>query len=147
MEKKELIAELSKRMTTYTGTKTIRATKMTRQEYNDLRGWQVPEDEDPNDEGYIVEYQNESSTNVEGFSGYISWSPTKPFEEAYRASDTVYDRVSLERIELEARYNNLKKYLEESKVVPKRELLERQLKAMNEYLDVLWLRLEEMMMC
>lgn len=38
MERKELIAEVKKEMRMYTGTKTIYAAKMTRKEYNDLRG-------------------------------------------------------------------------------------------------------------
>lgn len=145
MERKELIAEVKKEMRMYTGTKTIYAAKMTRKEYNDLRGWQVPENEDPNDIGYIVEYQNGSSTNVKGFNGYISWSPIRPFEEAYRPSGTAYDRLNLEHIELEKRCNKLKDFLKR-KNVPNRDLLERQFKAMNEYLDVLYLRLEQMMM-
>lgn len=36
-------------MKQYIGTKLVNAKPMTRQEYNDLRGWTVPSDENPND--------------------------------------------------------------------------------------------------
>lgn len=41
-------------MNVYIGTKVVRARPMSRQAYNDLRGWQVPDDENPTDEGYLV---------------------------------------------------------------------------------------------
>ncbi len=68
----------------YYGTKRIRAVAMTRQGYNALRGWNVPEDENPNDLGYLVEYVDGGKPNVQGFDGYISWSPAEQFEKAYQ---------------------------------------------------------------
>ena len=38
-------------MKRYIGTKIIKARPMTRGDYNDYRGWQIPADEDPLDEG------------------------------------------------------------------------------------------------
>ena len=70
-------------MKSYIGTKIIRATSMNRQAYNDLRGWTVPEDENPHDEGYLVEYMDGGTPNMPGFDGYISWSPKAQFEAAY----------------------------------------------------------------
>ena len=63
-------------MEKYIGTKQIEAEPMTRGDYNKYRGWEIPADEDPADEGYLVKYPD----------GYISWSPKKQFEEAYRKS-------------------------------------------------------------
>lgn len=63
-------------MVEYIGTKVIKARSMTRGEYNDYRGWMIPEGENPDDEGYLVKYPD----------GYISWSPKKQFDEAYRKS-------------------------------------------------------------
>ncbi len=40
----------------YIGTKVVHALPMTRQAYNDYREWQLPDDEDGADEGYLVEY-------------------------------------------------------------------------------------------
>ena len=70
-------------MKTFIRTKIIRATPMSRQAYNDLRGWTVPADEDGNDDGYLVEYLDGGKPNVVGFDGYVSWSPKMQFEAAY----------------------------------------------------------------
>lgn len=72
-------------MKNFIGTKTINAKSMNRQEYNDLRGWQVPNDENPADDGYLVEYVD-SEPNHPDFEGYISWSPKEVFEKAYKSS-------------------------------------------------------------
>lgn len=69
-------------MKTYIGTKQVRAIPMTRKEYNELRGWQVPADECPDDAGYLVEYLN-SQPNHADYDGYISWSPAAVFEQTY----------------------------------------------------------------
>lgn len=58
----------------YIGTKMIKAKPMDRGDYNKYRGWNIPKDENPADEGYLVMYSD----------GYESWSPKKQFEEAYR---------------------------------------------------------------
>lgn len=58
----------------YIGTKMIKAKPMNRGDYNKYRGWNIPEGENPADEGYLVMYSD----------GYESWSPKKQFEEAYR---------------------------------------------------------------
>ena len=68
----------------YIGTKAVKAALMTRGEYNALRGWEVPADENPADAGYLVEYTDGGRPNVPGFSGYVSWSPRDVFERAYR---------------------------------------------------------------
>lgn len=70
-------------MKIYIGTKVVRAEPMTRQEYNDLRSWHLPEDENGADEGYLVEYTDGGKPNHHAFKGYISWSPREQFEAAY----------------------------------------------------------------
>ena len=69
---------------TYIGTKMIHARPMTRQAYNDYRGWQLPENEDGADDGYLVEYVDGGKANDPRHEGYISWSPKGVFERAYR---------------------------------------------------------------
>lgn len=68
----------------YIGTKLIKATAMTRQAYNDFRGWKLPEDENGSDEGYLVEYEDGGMGNTIVYKGYVSWSPKEVFERAYR---------------------------------------------------------------
>lgn len=71
-------------MKRHIGTKIINAKPMTRAEYNALRGWTVPADENPEDEGYLVEYVDGGQANHPDFDGYISWSPADVFDRAYR---------------------------------------------------------------
>lgn len=63
-------------MDKYLGTKCITAIPMTLGAYNEHRGWTIPDDEDPNKEGYYIVY----------LDGYKSWSPEPQFTEAYRAN-------------------------------------------------------------
>lgn len=73
-------------MKDYIGTKMIQAKPMNRGDYNKYRGWQIPADENPEDEGYLVKYKD----------GYESWSPKEAFEEAYRESTGLTFGVALE---------------------------------------------------
>jgi hypothetical protein len=58
---------------------------MTRGDYNLYRGWEIPADENPEDEGYLVEYGAGSGAgNHAQHVGYISWSPRDVFERSYR---------------------------------------------------------------
>ncbi len=75
-------------MKQYIGTKIIKAKPMTRGEYNTLRGWKIPENENPDDAGYLVEYSD----------GYISWSPEKQFDEAYRRCDNLTFGLAIEAL-------------------------------------------------
>lgn len=68
----------------YYGTKRIAAKPMTRGEYNEFRGWKLPENESGADEGYLVEYLDGGKPNVDGFAGYVSWSPKQQFDNAYK---------------------------------------------------------------
>lgn len=71
-------------MQRHIGVKEILAKPMTRLAYNQLRGWEVPADENPEDEGYLVSYIDGGQRNHPDFDGYISWSPKDVFERAYR---------------------------------------------------------------
>lgn len=71
-------------MKRYIGTKLINAKPMTRQAYNDFRGWTLPADENGADEGYLVEYVDGGKGNTDHYAGYVSWSPADVFERAYR---------------------------------------------------------------
>ena len=73
-------------MKMFIGTKMILARPMGRGEYNTYRGWQIPLDENPADEGFLVEYVDGGASNHPDHAGYISWSPKDVFERAYRLS-------------------------------------------------------------
>lgn len=73
----------------YIGTKVITATPMTRQAYNDYRGWTLPDDENGDDAGFLVEYADGGKANHPAHKGYISWSPADVFARAYRPAGTL----------------------------------------------------------
>lgn len=70
----------------YIGTKIINAKPMTRLEYSNFRDWELPADENPNDEGYLVEYLDGGEPNTKHYEGYVSWSPKEQFDNAYKSS-------------------------------------------------------------
>lgn len=85
-------------MKTYIGTKLIHALPMTRKEYNDYRGWELPANEDGNDEGYLVEYVDGGRANDSRHAGYISWSPKDVFERAYRPVENMSFGLAIEAL-------------------------------------------------
>lgn len=134
------------KMRTYTGTKTIKATPMTRGEYNGLRGWKVPDNEDPTDAGYIVEYPG-GGTNVDGFDGYVSWSPARQFEDAYKPSGTYVERMEIELSDLSDRIHKAQGFLQHADPAfyDKEELdmLSDQIDSMIEYHNILSERIQK----
>jgi hypothetical protein len=131
---------------TYMGTKVIHAVAMTRQAYNDLRGWKLPEGECGDDNGYLVEYTDGGTPNVKGFAGYVSWSPQGVFEKAYvtgirQKPETYLDRLQVEFSELTAKVEKLKLFISTtafSKLSPVAQNdLEQQHSAMSRYANIL----------
>lgn len=88
-------------MKKYIGTKEVSATP----------AWQIDGTIYPKDgvvprsmnrkDGYKVVYED----------GYESWSPKDVFEEAYRPSDTVLDRLKIERDELKERIEKIEDFM------------------------------------
>ena len=135
-------------MIEYIGTLIVKAEPMTLGDYNNYRGWTIPEDEDPEREGYLVEQPN----------GYVSWSPKEIFEEYYVGTETnklaitvkdmnsidFKDRFKAEYNQLIIRAEGLSKMLDKMKngtleFTPKcsYEILNRQLEYMKDYKGVL----------
>lgn len=142
------IDELKSQMVSFTCHKTVKAVPMNRKDYNDLRGWSVPSDENPEDEGYLVEYQDDGHKNVEGFDGYISWSPKDVFKKGYRLSETFTDRLKIEMEDLEEKCQKLEDFLSSSKSESldqmQRNLLKIQLSAMVAYYGTVRTRFESL---
>lgn len=83
-------------MKRFIGVKLVNARGMNRLAYNTLRGWTVPADENPADDGYLVEYIDGGKANHSDFDGYISWSPKDVFERAYRPCDGMTFGLAIE---------------------------------------------------
>lgn len=135
-------------MKQYIGTKIVKAEPMTRGDYNDYRGWQIPTDEDPMDEGYLMEYEN----------GHEQWLPKEMFETDYieydknklqatavgMISSDYKERFKAEYAQLVIRYEGLKGMLKkwddgtlEFEPTCPRSIYNMQIKAMSEYIAVL----------
>lgn len=83
-------------MKKYIGVKEIAAKPMTRKDYNDYRGWEMPENEDGTDKGYLVEYLDGGPPNHPNHENYISWSPKGVFEDAYRETEGMTFGLAIE---------------------------------------------------
>ena len=64
----------------------VEAEPMTRGDYNKKRGWEIPANENPADEGYLVTYPD----------GYVSWCPKAQFEAAGRPCDGMTFGMAIE---------------------------------------------------
>ena len=71
-------------MKKYVGVKVVLAKEMKLGEYNKLQGWEMPADQDPNTDGYLVEHLDGGKANHPEFIGYISWCPAEQFKNANR---------------------------------------------------------------
>ena len=132
-------------MVAFIGTKSVLATTMSRGEYNEYRGWTIPENEDPAEQGYLVEYVDGGKPNDERHKGYISWSPRDVFEKSYHQSQTPQDRVRLEQIELTQKLDALENLLDKGQPAfiddEQWKLLNKQAEIMDQYSDVLATRI------
>lgn len=91
-------------------------------------------------------YQSDDKPNLEGFDGYVSWSSLKPFIENYKKSGNFFDRLIIERDELNLRICKLDKFLRlHNGSDTQYELMEVQLDAMKSYHKVLNLRIRDLL--
>lgn len=65
--------------------KEVHASPMTRGEYNKFKGWDIPADENPADDGYLVIYNKGTAQE------HVSWSPKQVFDDGYTELDGVTD--------------------------------------------------------
>ena len=83
-------------MKQYIGVKFIKAVPMNRANYNKYRDWKLPENENGEDEGMLVEYINSTNKNHPEHENYISWSPKEEFDKAYRETTNLSFGLALE---------------------------------------------------
>ena len=128
-------------MKKYIGTKQIEAEPMTMGEAYErgfLQAGKVPDEAHKDDAGYHVKYNG----------GYESWSPAKPFEEAYKCADSFLDRLLIEDEELFNKYEKCSVFVDSDifREVVKEDypafLLYLQREAMGSYLGTLHNRIE-----
>lgn len=83
-------------MKKFIGTKIVMLEEMNRRDYNVYRGWDLPSDENGDDEGYLVEYVDGGKANDPRHEGYISWSPKKVADKHYRPVDGMTFGMAIE---------------------------------------------------
>ena len=143
--------------TTYIGTKVIKATPMTRLEYNNLRGWDLPADERGDDTGYLVEYMDGGQANHPDYAGYISWSPSAVFTAAYTPTQGEYptdapeflQRLWIELQQLNHRIRQLDGFINKSPIFSaltdlQQSLLALQFNTMIQYEQIILMRVNDM---
>lgn len=89
----------------YIGTKVVKARPMNEIDAESIGYARKNSDHHEYREGYHVQY-----TNPDG-STYDSWSPKDVFEKAYKPSETVLDRLKIERYELRERIEKLEDFM------------------------------------
>lgn len=100
---------MNKKMKQYTGTKTVKAMPMTMGEAYErklLKEGVRPSECETDKAGYLVEYEG----------GYQSWSPKSIFDEAYKCTDTFFDRLKVEYEELMKRYEKYAAFVDSKKI-------------------------------
>ena len=127
-------------MVAFSGASLVYATTMTRQEYNDYRGWQLPEGENGSDVGYIIE-DRAGKKNTEELEGFVQWLPKDEFLRKFALAETPQDRVRLEQRELYTKLDALENFLDKDQPSfindEQWDLLQEQQKHMDAYHDVL----------
>lgn len=87
--------------------KEVDAMPMTRGEYNQVRGWEIPENENQNDTGMLVVY------NKGTVDEYVSWSPWQIFADGYaKVPESWLDRVIEEKRELDEKIKKLGAFID-----------------------------------
>lgn len=131
---------------TYIGTKTLYAVPMTLGQYNNLREWQIPAGQNPDSPGYFVEYVD-GEANMDGFAGYVSWSPRDVFEKNYRVATTFIDRLHIEQSDLKDKLEKIDAFIISTTFGTlneiAQELMTEQRMHMFNYLNVLNLRIAD----
>ena len=142
---------------TYVGTKVVHAIEMNRLDYCILRGWRVPADENPEDEGYLVQSTDGAEPNLKGFNGYVSWLTKTEFDRTYGDTKVVQEsvptttflqsRLFVERDELQEKTDKLNSFLKHTPATvlltqEEEKLLNDQAKYMGIYLAILEKRIK-----
>lgn len=139
--------------TLYIVNKLVLAKPMTRLAYTEYRGWELPDDEDGTDEGYLVEYLDGGKPNHPDRTGYIiSWSPKEQFDNSCVASGAVsscpahMQQVYTEKAQLIGRIQTLRSFLStgtyRNMAKIDKQLLAAQLEVMESYRTVLEIRIQ-----
>lgn len=138
------IESIKSKLRPFIGTKKIKATPMTWGQYCELRGIPVTQDGNPGltpqTFGYLVEYPDAEHLNDPRFDGYVSWSPSKVFEESYQPAETEQNLIKIEIRHTEAEMERLQNRVNAENHHSDHQLVKIQIGMMQAYLQVLYAR-------
>lgn len=138
------IETIKSKLRPFIGTKKIKATPMTWGQYCELRKLKPVEDEvsglTPQTLGYLVEYPDAEHRNDSRFDGYLSWSPSKVFEESYQPAETEQNLIKIEIRRTEAEMERLQNRVNVEIHHSDHQLVKIQISVMQAYLQVLYAR-------
>lgn len=129
---------LLQKMTQFTGTKTVKAMEMKLGEAEELMERKMYKDGqgDPEAKGYLVLYED----------SYLSWSPMFTFQMTYKPSHNYFERMKNELDEVKERYLKGRDFTFSQQFrrlnETQRDLLRKQLDAMEHYLYILSRRIQ-----
>jgi hypothetical protein len=138
------MSETKIQMKDYLSKQQVKATPMTRAEYNKLRDWPRLAGERDEDEGYLV--QIPGKPNLIGFDGYVTWVLKDIFEKSHCVYASFIDRLHVEYAELNDKVVKLEGFIGSNHFTLleslQQELLLAQFSAMGTYLTLLGSRLK-----
>ena len=138
------IESIKSNLRPFIGTKKIKATPMTWGQYCELRELKPVEDVDrnppPQTLGYLVEYPDAEHRNDPRFDGYLSWSPSKVFDESYQPAETEQNLIKIEIRRTEAEMERLQNRVNAEIHHSDHRLVKIQISMMQAYLQVLYAR-------
>ena len=94
----ELLKEI--KPTPMFGSRFVETYPMTRKEYNDLRGWELPSDENGDDKGFLVNNLTNANPNTNFLDGYVSWITEEQCNREFRTSGIFPFGMAIEALKL-----------------------------------------------
>ena len=82
------------------GSRFVETYPMTRKEYNDLRGLELPSDENGDDKGFLVNNLTNANPNTNFLDGYVSWITEEQCNREFRTSGTFPFGMAIEALKL-----------------------------------------------
>jgi hypothetical protein len=82
------------------GSRLVTAYPMTRAEYNEIRGWALPFDEDGDDAGYLINNITNAKPNTDFLDGYVSWLTEEQTTNEFRQTGNFPFGMAIEAMKL-----------------------------------------------
>lgn len=82
------------------GSRFVLGYPMTRLQYNSLRGWDLPSDENGDDAGLLIENLTNSQPNTDFLNGYVSWQTIEQANAEFRQTGNFPFGMAIEALKM-----------------------------------------------